>query len=117
LNTFSQAYGLATANFTKVNLAGKKTDAGWAGEIALDVEWAHAIAPKAKIVLVEAASDSLSDLLKAVDVARSYAGVSVVSLSWGSSEFRGETSFDSHFTTPTGHTPVAFVAAAGDNSA
>jgi subtilase family serine protease len=117
LNTFSQAYGLATANFTKVNLAGKKTDAGWAGETALDVEWAHAIAPKAKILLVEAASDDLTDLLKAVDVARNTAGVSVVSLSWGSSEFRGETGYDSHFTSPSASHPVAFVASAGDDSA
>ena len=38
-------------------------DAGWTTEIALDVEWAHAIAPKANILLVEANSASFSDLL------------------------------------------------------
>ena len=36
-------------------------------EIALDVEWAHAIAPKANILLVEAASSSISDLMTAVN--------------------------------------------------
>ena len=39
--------------------------------MALDIEWAHAMAPGAKIVLVEAASSSFSDLFKAVDVATS----------------------------------------------
>ena len=35
----------------------------WAVEISLDVEWAHAIAPGATILLVEANSNSLTDLL------------------------------------------------------
>jgi hypothetical protein len=88
---------------------------GWGVEIALDVEWAHSIAPAANLLLVEANSSSLTDLLKAVDTARNYAGVSVVSMSWGSTEFSSETSYDSHFTTPTGHTGVTFVAASGDS--
>src|SRR5262249_1669222 len=45
------------------------------------------------------------------------AGVSVVSMSWGSSEFPGETAYDSDFTTPAGHTPITFLAASGDQSA
>ena len=44
------------------NLGGSTTDPGWALETSLDVEWAHALAPGANIVLVEAASGSLSDL-------------------------------------------------------
>jgi hypothetical protein len=91
------------------------TDAGWAGETALDVEWAHAIAPKAKILLVEANTASLGNLLTAVDFARHAAGVSVVSMSWGADEFWSETSFDKYFTTPAGHQGVTFVAASGDN--
>ena len=49
-------------------------DSDWAGEIDLDVEWAHAIAPKAKILLVEAASSSDADLSNAVDYARKSTG-------------------------------------------
>ena len=40
-------------------------------EISLDVEWAHVVAPGAKIVLVEANSNSLSDLMTAVNTAAS----------------------------------------------
>ena len=52
LNVFSSTYGLpacTTANgcFTKVNQRGTKSypkaDGGWALEISLDIQWAHAI--------------------------------------------------------------------------
>src|SRR2546430_2566532 len=96
-----------------------RNSAGWAGEIALDVEWAHAIAPGANVLLVEANSSGLSDLLKAVDYARGQPGVVAVSMSWGGAEWSGETSstYDSHFTTPAGHAGVAFVASSGDGGA
>ena len=81
----------------------------------LDVEWAHAIAPEATILLVEASSASFSDLLAAVKYAANYTGVSVVSMSWGTDEFNGETSYDSYFTTPAGHIGVTFVASSGDS--
>ena len=45
-------------------------NANWNIEEALDIEWAHAMAPSAKIYLVEAASSSYSDLLTAVSVAK-----------------------------------------------
>ncbi len=90
-------------------------NADWSLEISLDVEWAHAIAPAANILLVEANSASLSDLLTAINYARQQPGVAVVSMSWGGSEFNGETSYDGYFTTPTGHAPVSFVASSGDN--
>jgi hypothetical protein len=120
LSTFDAYFGLPRASLSVVNETGGTTlpagtDAGWTTETALDVEWAHAIAPGAKIVLVEASSDSLSDLLTAVTTAAGYAGVSVVSMSWGGSEFRSQTRLDSNFTTPAGHSNVAFVAASGDS--
>jgi hypothetical protein len=89
-------------------------DSEWSSEIALDVEWAHAMAPGANILLVEASSDHLKDLLAGVNYARNAPGVSVVSLSWGGGEWNGETSYDSYFTTPAGHTGVTFVNACGD---
>lgn len=81
----------------------------WALEIALDVEWAHAIAPAAQLILVEAKSANLSDLLQAVDVAVR-TGASVISMSWGVPEFSGETSLDNHFVASN----ITFIAASGD---
>jgi hypothetical protein len=89
-------------------------NSGWAQESALDVEYSHAVAPGANILLVEARSNSLSDLFGAVDYARNYPGVSVVSMSWGTTEFPGETAYDGYFTTPNGHNGVSFVASSGD---
>jgi hypothetical protein len=93
------------------------TNSGWAMEISLDVEWAHAEAPGANILLVEASSASLTNLLAAVKYAADYPGVSVVSMSWGAGEFSGETGYDSTFVTPGGHNGVTFVAASGDSGA
>ena len=122
LATFDTAFGLsAPASFKQVSATGSttlpKSDAGWDGEIALDVEWAHAIAPKANIILVDATTDSLKNLMAAVKYASSISTVSVVSMSWGSSEFSTESSYDSYFTTPTGHIGITYVAASGDEGA
>ena len=110
----------APPSFTIINQNGATSplpsgNTGWGVEISLDVEWAHSIAPAANLLLVEANSNSLADLLKAVDTAASYPGVAVVSMSWGSSEFSSESSYDSNFTTPAGHTGVTFVASSGDS--
>lgn len=117
LAVFSAQYGLpacTTANgcFTKVNQTGgtsyPRKDAGWALEISLDVQWAHAIAPGAKILLVEASSNSFANLLAAEDYAKAHA--TYVSNSWGASEFSGENSYDSHFA----QSGVSFFVSAGD---
>lgn len=89
-------------------------DSGWSMETALDTEWSHAIAPKAKIVVVEAASDSGTNLLKAVDYARGRPDVVAVSMSWGGGEFAGETALDAHFTSSSS---AAFFASSGDDGA
>lgn len=78
-------------------------DAGWAQESTLDVEWAHAIAPRAKILLVEAASGNSQDLFAAVDWARQRRGVSVVSMSWGWDTPPNPLPDDSIYTTPANH--------------
>ena len=65
------------------------TSGNWEYEEAMDVEWAHALAPAANIVLVEANSNSFGDLYQAITTAADLPGVSTVSLSWGSSEFVG----------------------------
>jgi subtilase family serine protease len=86
----------------------------WAKETAFDVEWAHGMAPKAHILLVQAKSSSFTDLVNAVDFARKQQGVSIVSMSWTVPEFTSETGYDNIFTTPAGHRGVTFVAATGD---
>ncbi len=115
LRTFDRQFGLPDPTLLKATQGSRVSyDPGWALESSLDVEWAHAIAPRATLLLVEAASTSLSDLMSAVDYARHYPGVSVVSMSWGANEFPGENQLDGLFTTPAGHTGVTFVAASGD---
>ena len=133
--TLLQQYGPATKFFSVYNQTGTNitNDLGnsgengvppvdpsgagtsnWELEEALDIEWAHAIAPGAKIDLVEANSPT-NDLDTAVKTAAGLPGVSVVSMSWGEGEFNGETSQDSIFTTPSGHQGVTFLAASGDS--
>jgi subtilase family serine protease len=117
LAVFSSQYGLpacTTANgcFTKVNQTGgtsyPRKDAGWALEISLDVQWAHAIAPGAQILLVEATTNSFANLLAAEDYAKTHA--QYVSNSWGASEFSGENTYDSHFA----QSGVSFFVSSGD---
>ena len=116
LGVFDAQFGLpacTTANgcFRKVYSGGKPTtNSNWALEIALDVEWAHAIAPKAMIVLVETPTNSLANLLNGVEVAVQN-GASAVSMSWTVSEFSGENSYDNRFVA----SGVTFLAAAGDS--
>jgi hypothetical protein len=117
LATFDSAYGLAAPpSFTVVNQSGGSTlpsnNASWGGEESLDVEWAHAMAPGAKILLVEASSASDTDLLAAVTYASSVA--QVVSISWGGNEFSGEAAYDSQYFSAPG---VAYVVASGDSGA
>lgn len=121
LDTFDQEFDLPNpSSLTQVNELGGTQLPGvnstWSQETALDVEWAHAVAPGANIVIVEASSDRLVDLLAAVDAARRIASVSVVSISWGVNEFANETDFDYLFTAPAGHQNITFVASSGENS-
>ncbi len=124
LHTFDQQFGLAepTGFFTKVNQSGGTSyprvdhSGGWEGEEALDVEWAHAVAPEANIILVEA-NRADDNLYTAVQWAEKQSAVSVISMSWGSSEDPTETSDDSYFQTPSGHQGITFLASTGDNGA
>jgi subtilase family serine protease len=118
LAVFSSQYGLpvcTTANgcFSKVDQNGgsnyPRTNAGWALEISLDVQWAHAIAPGAKILLVEANSNTFTNLLAAEDHAKTHA--QYVSNSWSGSEFSGESSYDGHFL----QSGVSFFFSSGDS--
>jgi subtilase family serine protease len=111
LDYFDTYWKLPATTVKKVTPQGTPTyDSGWASEIALDVEWAHAIAPGATIYLVEAKSNALGDLFGAVDYATGTVGAKVVSMSWGGNDFSLESFYDSHFNKPG----VSFVASSGD---
>jgi hypothetical protein len=107
----------STGRTSQVDLSGR-------GELetALDVEWAHAIAPQANILLVYApvqlnSNGSWNDstpLFESAQWSANQYGVSVVSMSFGG-EFSGEAANDSYFLTPQGHNGVTFVASSGDN--
>jgi hypothetical protein len=89
-------------------------DLGWEAEATLDVQWAHAMAPHATIYVVEAPSDSPTDLFAAVAVASQCVaanGVGEVSMSWGFFEASDETAFDGLFT----QKGVVYFAATGDS--
>jgi subtilase family serine protease len=117
LAVFDQQYGLpactaANGCFTKVDSSGGANfptyNGGWGFEIAIDVQWAHAVAPGAKILLVEAKTANMADLMEAEDYAKLHA--QYVSNSWVTHEFKSEASDDSHFVQPG----VSFFAGSGD---
>jgi subtilase family serine protease len=76
LDGFDKLGGLPKADLVQLFPNGKTPynigdadQVGWSGEITLDVEWAHAIAPGAKIVYVGAKSDADVDLENALQYA------------------------------------------------
>lgn len=120
LGIYRAQYGLptcTTANgcFLKVNQSGKssplpRTNKGWSSEIALDIEMASAVCPTCKIVLVEANSNSFTDLGTAVNRAASM-GASVISNSYGGSESFTETFNDRLY---FNHPGILVTASTGD---
>src|SRR5262249_30310943 len=76
-----------TGAFPGVDPAGAGMPGNWEEEEALDVEWAHAMAPGASIVLVECQPSGGSDLYAGARMAAALPGVSAVSMSWGSAEY------------------------------
>jgi kumamolisin len=126
LTTYSAQFGLPAPNLTVVFASGSRPTqdptGGWEVEESLDVQIAHAMAPGAQLFLVEAADNSLTNLLDAVTVAANLvvaAGGGEVSMSWGGGEFSpalgnsgvSETAFDHFFNVPG----VVFFASAGDS--
>lgn len=85
-------------------------DQGWALETSMDVEVAHAICQTCKILLVEANSNSISDLLTGINTA-SQLGSTAISNSYGSSEWSGENYYDNFLN----HPGIAITASAGDS--
>jgi subtilase family serine protease len=120
LAVFSRQFGLpiiTSRNFQVVYASGSKpaedSTGGWALQASVDIEMVHALAPNARIVLVEAKSSQLNDLLAAETVAAGIAakaGGGEVSNSWSLGEFAGEEAYEGVFSA----SHVVFFAATGD---
>ena len=102
---YSNAAGAMTATTPAYN-------AGWATEIALDVQWAHATAPLARVVLIEAPDATLNSLLGAIKLANAM-GPGIVSMSFGATEGNWTASVDSAFSGAN----MSYLAATGDSGA
>jgi hypothetical protein len=121
LNTYRSQFGLpacTTANgcFRKVNQNGATSplpaaDAGWGGEIALDIDMVSAVCPNCKILLVEATSPTTANLGTAVNTAVSL-GAKYVSNSYGGDEYSGESTDSNNF---FNHPGVAITVSSGDD--
>jgi subtilase family serine protease len=118
LGTYRSTYGLSsctTANgcFRKVNQTGgtsyPRGDHGWALEISLDVQMVSAVCPNCHILLVEASSNSLTNLEAAVNEAATLKA-NEISNSYGGSESSTETSADAAYN----HPGIAITASSGD---
>ncbi|HEV3190587.1 MAG TPA: kelch repeat-containing protein, partial [Polyangiaceae bacterium] len=129
-NAFNSFYSLPQFNATggpTLTLLGEDgsttlptgTDAGWGVEESLDVQWIHAIAPQANIILYEANSPISNDMYATELSAAANPAVTVVSNSWGTSEYQDQTGDEtqdeaSFFLTPVKHQGVTFLASTGD---
>ena len=121
LDAFSKYFGIPTADFTVVYANGKRPPqySDWQVEEALDIEWAHSMAPKAKLFLVESVlcsnkncnTDPTWEAVKVASNLVAQNGGGVISMSWGDAEWPQEVNFDHYFTTPG----VVYFAASGDS--
>lgn len=107
--TFSVVYATSGGGMTA---SAPAYNSGWATEIALDVQWVHATAPMARIVLIEAPDSGIASITGAVALANAM-GPGVVSLSLGANEGSWVSSVDSVFYS----SGMSYVAATGDNGA
>lgn len=120
LAVFSQQFSLpacTTANgcFKKIfanSPSAPGADISWALASNIAVQWAHAMAPKAKILLIESSNHLVGNLYTGIYVASQY-GASVVSMGWGHQELYNQSGYDFLFGNPA----VAYVAGIGDTGA
>ena len=129
LDFFRSWFGLPVAKWkevkvtTAVNASASCStvpfNSGWALESAMDTQWSGAMAPNARIILVEACDNSFTQLglaeVEAIKQVNLYGG-GQVSNSWGGGEYSGETAWDATFRLNwTSGKPVSFFFSAGDS--
>jgi len=115
--TFASQFGLPAPNVTEICATGGSCPSndglGWDIETALDVQYAHAMAPNAKIYVVEFSKDPLTDGAETQAASAVVnAGGGEVSNSWiyTAGEFNGETGDDKYFQSKG----VVYFASTGD---
>lgn len=112
LRVFTQRFDLPEADLTIDALGDDTTfQQDWAIETAMDVQWAHALAPGARLLLVLAASSSVEDLMTAVTYALSR-DPDILSLSWGLPETTELTNYHPIFA----QSRASCIAAVGDSA-
>ncbi len=116
LAAFDSYYGIPAADLTVTWPGHTKPPvyADWETEEALDIEWSHAMAPQAKIYLVESVLVDTDPTWAAVTLAAQLVasnGGGVVSMSWGDKEVSAELGWDKYFV----QNGVVFFAASGDS--
>jgi subtilase family serine protease len=120
LGVYRAAYGLpacTTANgcFKKVDQNGgtnyPRDDTGWSQESALDLDMASAACPNCRIVLVEANTNSFTNLMAAVTYAKTIPGVRAISNSYGGTDSSSLAAYDSTYSA----TNIAITASTGDS--
>ncbi len=113
VNSFNTYFSLPSLTLT-VSGTGGTPKSGWDIETALDVEWAHAMAPGATILLQLSQDNSYGNLFGAVNSLITLANPpNVISLSWGGSE----TSFYSYIFTAAVAKGIKVYVSTGDNGA
>lgn len=114
LKVFSAAMGIPDASVSFIYPQGVPTtySDSWALETTLDAQWAHALAPKAKLLMVITNSSTISGLLQGVDAAVA-AGAKIVSTSWGSVEWSSQ--LTGKYIDTWNAKGVTFVCASGDS--
>lgn len=121
LNAFDAQFGIPNTTLTQVWVGTTQPPSyqDWLVEEALDIEWAHAMAPKAKLYLVVSklctnakcnTDPTWGAVKKAASLVASHGG-GVVSMSFGDPEIATETTFDAYMA----HTGVVYFAASGDS--
>jgi subtilase family serine protease len=114
LDTFCSTYGIPKTSVAVYYPQGRPpANSGWAAETMLDVEWAHAMAPSARIVVIVSKDAAINNLLAAVNYAYTTVKASIVSMSWGLKDFSGASVYDTYFN----HPGMSFVASSGDTGA
>ena len=114
---FGNLYGLPPCDMTVYNFT-NKFSSSWAIECTLDVQWAYAINPYAKIRVICAASNSWNDIFNAVQFANNKNNFSpkidtdIISMSLGTKDNGGLSRYNSFFS----NTNTIYVAASGDSS-
>lgn len=113
LDVYCTRYGFPKSTLQIYTMNGATYNSGWAVEECLDVQMVKTFAPYANIVVVEARSASLNDILNAIAFANGLSNVSVISMSFGAREFSNEKAYLSYFNRPT----ICYVASSGDTTA